>query len=300
MAAGLAVVVHDEEVTDDDDGQNGGHDGGRRDGGGGRALEPLAEAAARVMTAGIRVAIADVERSVAVLAHRVRAAHDARVWTVLGYGSWAGYAQAEFGVSRAQAYRLIAVARAAAVIDEAVAGAVSVSRTRDTGTETGAGLDYGLSQRALLAVSARSGDVAAMIAARLTALTADSTRGLPADTVRDVVQHAVDAARAQELADQTLHQVRTALPAAVPATAATVAADPRLAELHQAVDDLTAASHAIGELMLEVAPAYLSDQDAAEAVAPLCEEIGQTVPEALAARRYAITGDRRALAGTVL
>jgi hypothetical protein len=70
--------------------------------------------------------------------------------------------------------------------------------------------------------------------------------------------------------------------------------------MRQAVDDLAASSHAIGELMLEVAPAYLSDTEAADVLAPLCEEIGKTVPDALAARRYAITGDRRALVGTVL
>lgn len=34
------------------------------------------------------------------------------------------------------------------------------------------------------------------------------------------------------------------------------------------IDDLAASTHAIGELMLEVAPAYLSDTDAAEVLAP--------------------------------
>ncbi|MFL4910665.1 hypothetical protein ACJ6WF_49230 [Streptomyces sp. MMS24-I2-30] len=65
------------------------------------------------------------------------------------------------------------------------------------------------------------------------------------------------------------------------------------------VDDLCASSHAIGELMLEVAPAYLSDT-AAGALALLCEEIGEPLEHGLAARRYALTGDRRALHGTVL
>ncbi|MEU6927355.1 hypothetical protein [Streptomyces sp. NPDC046631] len=50
----------------------------------------------------------------------------------------------------------------------------------------------------------------------------------------------------------------------------------------------------------EVAPAYLSDTDAADVLALLCEEIGEEVGHGLAARRYAITSDRRALHGTVL
>lgn len=52
--------------------------------------------------------------------------------------------------------------------------------------------------------------------------------------------------------------------------------------------------------MLEVAPAYLSDTEAADVLALLCDEIGETVANGLAARRYALTGDRRALAGTLL
>ncbi|MEU5397140.1 hypothetical protein ACH5A2_41010 [Streptomyces collinus] len=52
--------------------------------------------------------------------------------------------------------------------------------------------------------------------------------------------------------------------------------------------------------MLEVAPAYLSDTDAADALALLCEEIGEPLEHGLAARRYATSGDRRALHGTVL
>jgi hypothetical protein len=66
------------------------------------------------------------------------------------------------------------------------------------------------------------------------------------------------------------------------------------------VDDLAASTHAIGELMLEVAPAYLSDTDAADILAPLCEQIGEPLEHGLAARRYALSGDRRALHGTVL
>ncbi|MBK5994683.1 hypothetical protein JHN53_24165 [Streptomyces sp. MBT58] len=52
--------------------------------------------------------------------------------------------------------------------------------------------------------------------------------------------------------------------------------------------------------MLEVAPAYLSDTAAADVLAPLCEQIGETLENGLAARRYALSGDRRALHGTIL
>ncbi|GAA2359624.1 hypothetical protein [Streptomyces cuspidosporus] len=49
--------------------------------------------------------------------------------------------------------------------------------------------------------------------------------------------------------------------------------------------------------MLEVAPAYLSDTEAATGVlALLCEQIGEPLEHGIAARRYAISGDRRASA----
>ncbi|MEU7088899.1 hypothetical protein [Streptomyces achromogenes] len=40
------------------------------------------------MTAGLREAMDDVRRSVAVLAARIRDAHAARVWLPLGHSSW--------------------------------------------------------------------------------------------------------------------------------------------------------------------------------------------------------------------
>ncbi|MER7927378.1 hypothetical protein ABTY96_30245 [Streptomyces sp. NPDC096057] len=52
--------------------------------------------------------------------------------------------------------------------------------------------------------------------------------------------------------------------------------------------------------MLKVAPAYLSDIEAADALVLLCEEIGEASEKGRSARCYALTGDRRALAGTVL
>ncbi|MFH9671975.1 hypothetical protein ACH4L5_06780 [Streptomyces sp. NPDC017405] len=52
--------------------------------------------------------------------------------------------------------------------------------------------------------------------------------------------------------------------------------------------------------MLEVAPAYLSDIEAADVLALLCDQIGEPLEHGLAARRYAMSDDRRALHGTVL
>ncbi|MEV6029391.1 hypothetical protein [Streptomyces sp. NPDC052036] len=93
------------------------------------ARPPLTAARAREITAGLREAMDDVRRSVAVLAARVRDAHAARAWLPLGFTSWETYSQAEFGISRAQAYRLLDVARALAAIHDAVAAGTETSRT---------------------------------------------------------------------------------------------------------------------------------------------------------------------------
>jgi hypothetical protein len=129
-------------------------------------------AQARAMAAGLREAMGDVRRSVAVLAARVRDAHAARVWLPLGFASWQAYCAAEFGISRAQAYRLLDIARAVGAINAAVT-TVDPSRMRDTDTA----IDFGLSQRALLAVAGRADDVATLITRRLAALTASGARG---------------------------------------------------------------------------------------------------------------------------
>ncbi|MFJ9692656.1 hypothetical protein [Kitasatospora sp. NPDC101183] len=70
------------------------------------------QAEARRLTGELRAAIEKVRSAVLVLAARVRAAHRARVWTPLGYGGWAAYASAEFGVSRSTAYQLLDLAAA--------------------------------------------------------------------------------------------------------------------------------------------------------------------------------------------
>ncbi|WP_216725871.1 hypothetical protein [Streptomyces sp. NRRL S-31] len=147
---------------------------GERDQDRGDAAEPvrapLTADRAREVTAGLREAMDGVRRSVAALAARVRDAYAARVWVPLGYGSWESYCQAEFGISRAQAYRLLDIARSLTAIHEAVTALAGTSRMRDSGPAAVAALDYGLSQRALIAVSARAQDVAELITRRLATL----------------------------------------------------------------------------------------------------------------------------------
>ncbi|MGW6706129.1 hypothetical protein ACWGDE_14725 [Streptomyces sp. NPDC054956] len=243
----------------------------------------LSVAGAQKVTEGLREAMEDVQRSVAVLAARVRGAHTARVWVPLRYTSWESYCGTEFGMSRAQAYRLLDVARALAAIHGAVAAGTEVSRVRDNDPDAGVALDYGLSQRALIAVSGRSSNVAELITRRLAALADSGLTALDEPTVRAVVRQAV-------------RDVRTA----PPPPPAEPSADPIVAEMRAVVDNLVASTYAMGELMLEVAPAYLSDEQATDILALLCEQIGEPLEHGLAARRYAMSGDRRALHGTVL
>ncbi|WP_406404204.1 hypothetical protein [Streptomyces uncialis] len=234
------------------------------------ARPPLTAARAREMTAGLREAMDDVRRTVAVLVARVHDAHAARVWVPLGHPSWESYCDAEFGISRAQAYRLLDVARALAAIHDAVTTGPGLSRTRDTDPAAVAALDYGLSQRALIAVSGRTDAVAELITHRLAALADSGLQALDTATVRAVVRQAV-------------RDVRTA----PPPPPADPPADPAVAALRAVVDDLAATTHAIGELMLEVAPAYLSDIEAADLLDRLCDDIGIPLDHGLAARRYA-------------
>uniref|UniRef100_UPI001FCC30C5 hypothetical protein n=1 Tax=Streptomyces monomycini TaxID=371720 RepID=UPI001FCC30C5 len=165
------------------------------------ARPPLTAARAREMTIWMREAMDDVRRSVAVLADRVRDAHAARVWVPLGHRTWESFCRAEFGISRAQAYRLLDVARALAAIHGAVTADPETSRTRATDPGAAVALDYGLSQRALIAVSGRTDDVAELITRRLAALAPSGLQALDDLTVRAVVR-------------QALRDVRTAPPSA--------------------------------------------------------------------------------------
>ncbi|MFC7965505.1 hypothetical protein [Streptomyces cinereoruber] len=94
--------------------------------------------------------------------------------------------------------------------------------------------------------------------------------------------------------------VRQAVRTAPPLPSAEPLTNPALGALRTVFNDLAATVHALGELMLDVAPAYLSDTDAADVLAPLCEAIGKDLEAGLVARHYAFSGDRRTLHGTIL
>ncbi|MGW3498945.1 hypothetical protein [Streptomyces sp. NPDC001020] len=143
-------------------------------------------------------------------------------------------------------------------IHGAVAAGTEVSRTRDSGPDAAAALDYSLSQRALIAVN-RTDTVAELITRRLATLAHSGLQTLDTATVRAVVRQAV----------RDVHTAPPPPPADLPA-------DPTVAAARAIVDDLAAINHKIGELMLEVAPAYLSDTEAADVLALLCEQIGAT------------------------
>lgn len=70
---------------------------------------------------------------------------------------------------------------------------------------------------------------------------------------------------------------------------------PEVAEARAAVEEIRKSAGELGELILEIAPAYQSDADVADVVGIFADEIGMSLEEALAYWRYAITGDRRCL-----
>ncbi|MEU9791108.1 hypothetical protein AB0E27_10795 [Streptomyces sparsogenes] len=88
------------------------------------ARPPLSAVQSREVTAGLRGAMDDVRRSMAVLA--------ARVWLPLSHGSWATCCEAEFSISRAQAYRLLDIARALTPIHGAVTASTGTARETPT------------------------------------------------------------------------------------------------------------------------------------------------------------------------
>jgi hypothetical protein len=213
------------------------------------------------LTGELRRAIADVEQAGAVLAERVRQAHRARVWLALGYRSWADYAHGELGISRAQAYRLVDIAGTTQQLLEA-AGALGLSPVGD----------LGLSGRALRDLRGRVDEFAAELAARVHArpVDTDDVAVLIRDVARDV--------RSRPAPEPPAEDVR-----------------PEVAEARAAVEEIRKTAGEVGELILEIAPAYQSDADVADVVGMFADEIGVSLEEALAYRRYAITGDRRCL-----
>ncbi|MFE0886932.1 hypothetical protein [Streptomyces rochei] len=243
----------------------------------------LAAVTARQLTEDLRGAMREVQQAVGVLAYRTRAAHEAKVWTTLGYSSWTEYAQQEFAISRAHAYRLIHFARMASALTAGVAAAgVWAPDDEPIGNRI---LDFGVPERTLREVHGEADALAAEVTRRLRE--AHQEGPVDSDAVETIVQGVVREARRRSIS-------RTAVPAPplVPADAPGVDRAPLLA------DHLSTIAEQLGTAILEVAPAYLSDSQAAEIIeATFGQRIGADT--ALAARRYAITSDQRALTGTL-
>ncbi|WP_280212180.1 hypothetical protein [Nocardia cyriacigeorgica] len=233
-------------------------------GGAGHELLPPANAEqARVLTAQLRDAIADVRRAGVVLADRVRSAHRARVWLALGFRSWADYAHAEFGISRAQAYRLVEIAETNQQLLEA-GTALGLSPARD----------LGLSGRALRDLHGRVDE----FAHELADLLRSSSGPLTATETVDLMHAAARRVR-QRLAEGGEEQ----------------AVHPAVRSGHVHAEQLRSTAAALGELLLELAPAYRGETEVEDVVSRFADDVNLPAETAMAYRRYAITGDIRCL-----
>jgi len=248
---------------------------------------PVDAAGARELTEQLRTAIEDVRAAVLVLARRVRAAHQARVWTVLEYPSWSAYALAEFGIGRSTAYRLLDLAAVAEAIEDTVQAELGMSHTWDS-------TDLVLPVRAVVDLKGRTAELTDLIAERLTdAHQAAGGAALPAETVGGIVAAAIAEVRARP--DVPTAELETG---PVPDGITTEAWRRHVAAGREAISQQRAAELGIGALALEVVPAYVSDRQAEdEGLARLANDIGLTTDHLLACRRYAISGDPRAMDG---
>jgi hypothetical protein len=256
---------------------------------GSRGGEPVDATAARQLTGELQQAISGAHQALAHLADRVRAAHHGRVWVALAYSGWGSYAEAELQMSRSQAYRLLEIATTLDTLNRAAVGTGAVSPAGDTAARL---WDFGLSQRALRDVADQADRIAEDLTAALTAAEPD-LRTDP-DAVRDLVHQVVEAARHSALPAMSVENSTEAF--------TDIDVEPTdIASLRDMVDKLVDLQGRLGLLALEIAPAYLTDAQAREGgLDRLADDIGIEIEHLLAARHFAVTGDRRALEGTVL
>jgi len=247
---------------------------------------PVDAARARELTEQLRTAIEDVRAAVLVLARRVRTAHQARVWTVLEYPSWPAYALAEFGIGRSTAYRLLDLAAVAEAIEDTVQRELGVSHAWDS-------TDLVLPVRAVVDLKGRTAELTDLIAERLTDAHQDAGGTvLPAKAVGGIVAAAVAEVRARP--DIPAAELETG-PA--PDGITTEAWRRHVSAGRDLVAQQRAAQHRIGILALETVPAYIGDRQAIDVLARVANDIGITTEEILACRRYALSGDVRAMDG---
>lgn len=247
-------------------------------------VEPLTVEAARALTLDVRRALEDARTAVARLAGRVKAAHDARVWTVLGYDTWAEYAAAEFAVSRSHAYRLLDLARTA----EEITGAVAALGVLTPASHAG-DIPLDLPIRAVVELRGRMGEMRDVLAERLQEAYDDQGGHLTPEAVAAVVHDVVaDVRRRPDVTPDELDAIE--IPAGVPYTVEDVREGRRLVAQLQETD------RRLGVLALEIAPAHWSDERAAGPLGLLADDSGGEDPgHVLACRRFVITGDYRAV-----
>ncbi|WP_037650246.1 hypothetical protein [Streptomyces flavidovirens] len=190
---------------------------------------PAADAAeARAITEGVRDALRVHARTGIVLARRVRRAHAARVWTALGSPSWEAYARAELGVSRASAYRLLDMAVVLDQLDQAVTD-LGMSPFGDI---------LEITRQQAREIKGRVAEVAAVLADLL----AERGPGLEPAAVARLLSAAVD-------------KVRKTPPRREVTTG-----------MHAQEQRKERFEYWLGTVVLDTAPAHLTDADAAEAL----------------------------------
>lgn len=248
------------------------------------STSPAADVAeARIITEEVRAALAAHARTGVVLARTVQRAHASRAWLALGHPTWEAYARAEFGISRASAYRLLDMA---VVLEQLTAAAaeLGLSPLGDT---------LEITRQQARQIKGRVPEVAAVLAALL----ADRSDPAGASEIAELLAAAVDEVRRTPVGD-------------VPALPASDGGSDELLRRHlgedyaelvaagrQLVRELRTAQQQAGALHLELAPAHLSDREAARVLGAAhgCGPESDEVAEMLAERRYAMTGDRRAI-----
>ncbi|MFD5065496.1 hypothetical protein [Streptomyces sp. NPDC058394] len=171
----------------------------------------------------------------------------------LGYSGWGQYAQAELGISRAQAYRLIDIAESAGALRRAIGAAGVLAAVSPTGDTTGL-VDMELSQRALRDVHGRLDELTTLVTERLT--TAARRAGqLEVPAVRAIVTQAVDELRQHPLptADDTAAEGSDDALEQALADAERHPTD--TTTVRRLIDEMVTAGGKLGQTALELAPA---------------------------------------------
>ncbi|MFF2660009.1 hypothetical protein ACFVUH_21920 [Kitasatospora sp. NPDC058032] len=253
-----------------------------------REVDAVADRAdARQLTDELRAAVTEPRTAALVLTRRVRAAHRSRAWTALGHPSWDAYAMAELGLPRPTAYRLLDLADTAGMIEDTVAREAGPSLAHVW--DSWAVLDV----RAVVDLRGRLAELSDLLADRLGQVRADAgdQPQEPARVAAAVADAVAELCERPDVPPADLHSVPG--PDGMDVEAWRTAVGEGL----EVQKRLRGGFRELGLLALRVAPGYVSDHDAEAVLHLLGEEIGSTCDELLACRRYALTGDARAVEG---